>query len=217
MARLWKIATCVGAAIALIVPSPAADAQVSAAPVSYTLAPRRDPSPNNFSSILGKGRIKKKHGIDKSSDDEALAESGRINGGSRSKWGAGRYTVMGASMVGAGVGVYAGTLAAVGIWGTASTGTAIASLSGVAATNATYAFLGGGAVAAGGGGVMAGAAVMTGGIVAVVAAAGAGIYYLWHLSDERAEMRRIRFKAEQFSDPKILDNILNSREGGFVK
>ena len=43
----------------------------------------------------------------------------------------------------------------------ASTGTAISSLSGAAATNAVLAWLGGGAVAAGGGGMAAGAAVLT--------------------------------------------------------
>lgn len=43
----------------------------------------------------------------------------------------------------------------------ASTGTAISSLSGAAASNAVLAWLGGGAVAAGGGGMAAGAAVMT--------------------------------------------------------
>lgn len=41
-------------------------------------------------------------------------------------------------------------------FGTASTGTAIASLSGAAATNAALAWLGGGAIAAGGGGMAAG-------------------------------------------------------------
>ena len=44
--------------------------------------------------------------------------------------------------------------------GTASSGTAIASLSGVAATNATLAALGGGAIAAGGGGVALGTTVL---------------------------------------------------------
>ncbi len=46
--------------------------------------------------------------------------------------------------------------------GAASTGTAISSLSGVAATNATLAWLGGGSIAAGGGGIAAGTAVLTG-------------------------------------------------------
>lgn len=52
------------------------------------------------------------------------------------------------------------TTAAVMALGTASTGTAIASLSGVAATNATLAVLGGGALAAGGGGVALGTTML---------------------------------------------------------
>lgn len=52
------------------------------------------------------------------------------------------------------------TSAAVMALGTASTGTAIASLSGAAATNATLAALGGGAIAAGGGGMALGATVL---------------------------------------------------------
>lgn len=52
------------------------------------------------------------------------------------------------------------TTAAVTALGTASTGTAIASLSGAAATNATLAALGGGALAAGGGGVALGTTML---------------------------------------------------------
>lgn len=52
------------------------------------------------------------------------------------------------------------TTAAVMALGTASTGTAIASLSGVALTNATLAALGGGAIAAGGGGIALGTTVL---------------------------------------------------------
>jgi hypothetical protein len=58
-------------------------------------------------------------------------------------------------------GAYSGVMA----FGAASTGTAIASLSGVAATNATLAFLGGGSLAAGGLG-MAGGMMVLGGLVA---------------------------------------------------
>lgn len=54
------------------------------------------------------------------------------------------------------------TTSAVMVLGTASTGTAIASLSGAAATNATLAALGGGAIAAGGGGMALGTAVLGG-------------------------------------------------------
>ena len=68
-------------------------------------------------------------------------------------------------------GATAGTLTALGAYGfattfgVASTGTAITSLSGVAATNATLAWLGGGTLAAGGLG-MAGATLVLGGLVA---------------------------------------------------
>lgn len=58
-------------------------------------------------------------------------------------------------------GAYNGTM----LLATASTGTAISTLSGAAATNATLAWLGGGSIAAGGGGMALGTAVL-GGIVA---------------------------------------------------
>ena len=71
---------------------------------------------------------------------------------------------------GIGTGAVTGALAALGAYGsvgmlaTVSTGTAIGTLSGAAATNATLAWLGGGALAAGGFG-MAGGMVALGGIV----------------------------------------------------
>lgn len=77
-------------------------------------------------------------------------------------------------------GTVAGALTAFGAYGaattfaTASTGTAIASLSGAAATNATLAFFGGGSLAAGGLGVAGGTAVL-GGMVAGPALAILGI------------------------------------------
>ncbi|MGL4992006.1 MAG: hypothetical protein ACRC57_12750 [Sarcina sp.] len=52
------------------------------------------------------------------------------------------------------------TTSAVMALGTASTGTAIASLSGAAATNATLAAIGGGAIAAGGGGIALGTTIL---------------------------------------------------------
>ena len=69
-------------------------------------------------------------------------------------------------------GASVGSVAAVGSWslvallGTASTGTSIATLSGVAATNATLAWFGGGALAAGGAG-MAGGSLVLGGIAII--------------------------------------------------
>ena len=71
-----------------------------------------------------------------------------------------------ASGVGAGVAAQAGALWGVSTFASASTGTAISTLTGAAAQNAILAWFGGGAVAGGGGGVAAGGAVL--GLVAVV-------------------------------------------------
>lgn len=73
-----------------------------------------------------------------------------------------------AGAVGAGASAQAGALWGVSSFASASTGTAISSLSGAAAQNATLAWLGGGSLAAGGGGVAAGGAVL--GLVTVVPA-----------------------------------------------
>lgn len=80
-------------------------------------------------------------------------------------------SVASSMLAGGAAGVAGGALAAFGAYSavatfaTASTGTAIASLSGVAASNATLAFLGGGTAAAGAGGIAGGMAVL-GGLVA---------------------------------------------------
>lgn len=66
------------------------------------------------------------------------------------------------NVLSASIGAGSGGLLAVGSWalvtvvGTASTGTAISALSGIAATNATLAWFGGGALAAGGAGIAGG-------------------------------------------------------------
>ncbi|GAA4260429.1 hypothetical protein GCM10022255_089060 [Dactylosporangium darangshiense] len=73
-----------------------------------------------------------------------------------------------ASAVGAAVSAQAGALWGVSAFASASTGTAISSLSGVAAQNATLAWLGGGSLASGGGGVAVGGAVL--GLVTIVPA-----------------------------------------------
>lgn len=66
----------------------------------------------------------------------------------------------------------AGAIGGSGILGCASTGTAIASLHGVALANASLAAIGGGTLAAGGGGAVAGAAAITTGSCVV---GGAGL------------------------------------------
>ena len=86
-------------------------------------------------------------------------------------------SILGGTATGAGAGAlvafgaYSGAMAL----GTASTGTAIVTLSGAAATNATLAFLGGGSLAAGGLGMAGGMAVL-GGLVAAPALAVLGIF-----------------------------------------
>ncbi|BAY18688.1 hypothetical protein NIES2109_52950 [Nostoc sp. HK-01] len=64
--------------------------------------------------------------------------------------------------VGAAYAAGQGTVALVGLFGTASTGAAIGGLSGAAAWNATLAWLGGGSLAAGGGGMALGTLVLGG-------------------------------------------------------
>lgn len=83
-----------------------------------------------------------------------------------------RFNAGMSSAINVGIGSIAGGTMAVGAWslvalfGSASTGTAISGLSGIAATNATLAWFGGGALAAGGTGIAGGMTVL-GGIVAV--------------------------------------------------
>ncbi len=82
-------------------------------------------------------------------------------------------------------GVPVAVTSAVGALAAASTGTAIAELSGVAATNATLAWLGGGTLVAGGGGVVAGTAVLTaitGAATGIAAIAMAGLIASAHFS-----------------------------------
>ncbi len=95
-------------------------------------------------------------------------------------------TVAGAALTG----VPAATTAIVGSLCAASTGTAISTLSGAAATNATLAWLGGGAISAGGGGMAAGATVLTGITYAstgIFALAAAGIIAGAHYSKKHTE------------------------------
>ena len=91
------------------------------------------------------------------------------------------------------------TTAAVMALGTASTGTAIASLSGVAATNATLAALGGGAIAAGGGGMALGSAVLGAATLGVGLLVGGVIFNITgsSLSDKADEAWSQMQKAEK--------------------
>ena len=72
--------------------------------------------------------------------------------------------------------------------GTASTGTAIASLSGAAATNAALAWLGGGTVAAGGAGVAGGSFIL--GLFGPIGAAIAGVSAISGIALVRSKNRK---------------------------
>lgn len=91
------------------------------------------------------------------------------------------------------------TLVAVAAFGVASSGTPIAALGGVAATNATLAFLGGGALAAGGGGMALGVTVLSAASFGVGLLVGGAIFNATgsKLSDKADEAWVQMEKAEQ--------------------
>ena len=93
------------------------------------------------------------------------------------------------------------TTAAVMAFGTASTGTAISTLSGVAATNATLAAIGGGSIAAGGGGVAAGTAILGAATLGVGLLVGGVIFSFTggHLSNKADEAYSQAEKTEKES------------------
>lgn len=97
----------------------------------------------------------------------------------------------GVSGAAAGFAVYGGVMAL----GAASTGTSIASLSGVAAYNATMAAIGGGSLAAGGWGMAGGAMVLGGAVVAPVLAI-AGIAYAIHGSKALKNAKDVKYEVD---------------------
>jgi hypothetical protein len=88
-------------------------------------------------------------------------------------------------------------------FGTTSTGIAISSLSGAAATNASLAWLGGGALSAGGGGMAAGAALISGvtlGILFVVPLAYTGYNYFNNKeADELIRKDKIQYLYQKYN------------------
>lgn len=105
-------------------------------------------------------------------------------------------------------GVVAGTSTALGAWalvgsyGAASTGTALASLSGAAAQSATLAWFGGGSLAAGGAGA-AGGAVVIGGVVAIPALAVMAV-----LAHSRANKQIAKIEIEASKVEKAIDDMM---------
>lgn len=115
----------------------------------------------------------------------------------------------------AGFGAFGGA----GMLATASTGTAIGSLSGVAATNATLAWFGGGSLAAGGLGMAGGMAVL-GGIVAgpVIAVAGGMIAAKAETAKYEAEsnLNKARAAVEEMETAKVVVEEINTRITEFI-
>lgn len=107
-------------------------------------------------------------------------------------------------------GAYSGAMA----FGAASTGTAIATLSGAAATNATLAFLGGGSLAAGGLGMAGGMAVL-GGIVAAPALAVLGLFMgssaKKNLSNAHSNLAEAKKFREEMETASVLCNGIRRR------
>lgn len=102
-----------------------------------------------------------------------------------------------ATGAGAGAAMAAGSWSLVALIGSASTGTAISTLSGVAATNATLAWFGGGALAAGGAGMAGGTLVLGGVALAPVVAVAA-----WQARSKTKEIKQETEKVRE-ADVKV--------------
>lgn len=105
------------------------------------------------------------------------------------------FTVGAAGGALAAYGAYAGTMS----FAAAGTGAAISGLSGVAATNATLAWLGGGTLASGGAGIAGGVAVL-GGLVAAPASLIFGGIFAAKASQKLSEARTNRYNAREYED-----------------
>lgn len=123
---------------------------------------------------------------------------------------ANRMAIAGATGSALGALAGAGTLAAISAWGTASTGTAIASLSGAAATNASLAVLGGGTVAAGGGGVALGSIILSGGVALVAIGGTAAVMVVYHVVDQKQETARLLDLGNFFTEPGAIDAMMKN-------
>lgn len=129
----------------------------------------------------------------------------------------GKSTFQGVAISGLAVGA---TWSAVGVLATASTGTAISTLSGVAATNATLAWFGGGSLATGGLGMAGGTAVL-GGLVAVPAIIIIGLIQYKGCLTKVKEIQEKKIEAitylDQINKNLITLNIINVRSDEYIE
>lgn len=122
-------------------------------------------------------------------DDDSLAEMKEVSLKATEALSGGLASIGTGTLVG--VAGYGGAM----MFASASTGTAIASLSGVAATNATLAFFGGGSLAAGGLGMAGGMAVL-GGLVLGPALAVGGALYAYKAEENAAKAKKMLAEAK---------------------
>ncbi len=104
---------------------------------------------------------------------------------------ANQMAIAGVAGLGAGMATSAAAFGLVAMYGIASTGTAIGTLSGAAASSATLAYLGGGSIAAGGFGVAGGTVLLGTGVGAVVVVVGGTVYAAFKWNDEKSHTEYI--------------------------
>ena len=106
-------------------------------------------------------------------------------------------------------GAYFAITSAVSTWGMASTGTAITSLHGAAATSAINAWFAGGSIASGGGGAAIGSAILGGAIVIVAVVSTIAIYKLYAIYDEHKYNEDLRTRIDFFMDCDNLQKVVD--------
>ena len=119
----------------------------------------------------------------------------------------------GASAIGSGALVCVASYGGATFLGSASSGTALASLSGAAATNATLAWFGGGSLAAGGLGIAGGVAVLGGIITAPILAVGGFIMAARareNLAEAKKSLAEAEYAAEQMNNATSMIKAISS-------
>lgn len=107
---------------------------------------------------------------------------------------------LGSAVIGTAGGIVTGgaTTTLISALGIASTGTSISSLSGIAATNAIYAALGGGVISAGGGGIAAGTVVLGGTTLGIGLLAG-GFLFEKYAESMKEKVKEIFMETEKIT------------------
>lgn len=171
-------------------------------------------SVKRFEEVLDRLNLKKEVSIGSVLDNSSLEKLKKVRQELMNiSTAVGGLLAAGGSGALAGFGAFGGA----GLLATASTGTAISSLSGVAATNATLAWFGGGSLAAGGLG-MAGGTMVLGGMVAAPIIAVAGAVFAASAEKKKYDAMAFRDSINEVAESmraegSVWDEILNaSRE-----